>query len=76
MFYKTCTLLKNTSKHTCSDSHNLKPPAPLYPLQDFKALYKYGIIISKHEDIAKISYHWEVFFEIFFPLVVDVERIV
>jgi len=24
---------------------NLKPPAPLYPLQDFKALYKYCIII-------------------------------
>ena len=25
----------NTSKHTCSDSLNLKPPAPPYPLQDF-----------------------------------------
>jgi len=24
---------------------DLKPPAPLYPLQDFKALYKYCIII-------------------------------
>jgi len=23
---------KNTSKHTCLASHNLKPPAPLYPL--------------------------------------------
>jgi len=34
------TPLKNTSKHTCSDSLNLKPPAPPYPLQDFKALYK------------------------------------
>jgi len=39
------TPLKNTSKHTCSDSLNLKPPAPLYPLQDFKALYKYCNII-------------------------------
>jgi len=29
------TPLKNTSKHTCSDSLNLKPPAPPYPLQDF-----------------------------------------
>ena len=28
------------SKHTCSDSLNLKPPAPPYPLQDFKALCK------------------------------------
>jgi len=37
--------LKNTSKHTCSDAVNLKPPAPMYPLQDFKALYKYYIII-------------------------------
>jgi len=37
--------LKNTSKHTCLDSLNLKPPAPPYPLQDFKALYKYCIII-------------------------------
>ena len=37
--------LKNTSNHTCSDSLNLKPPAPLYPLQDFKALYKYCIIM-------------------------------
>jgi len=24
-----------TSKHTCSDSLNLKPPATPYPLQDF-----------------------------------------
>ena len=39
------TPLKNTSKHTCLDSLSLKPPAPLYPLQDFKALYKYCIII-------------------------------
>jgi len=39
------TPLKNTSKHTCSYALNLKPPAPLYPLQDFKALYKYCIII-------------------------------
>ena len=39
------TPLKNTSKHTCLDSLSLKPPAPLYPLQDFKALYKYSIII-------------------------------
>ena len=39
------TRLKNTSKHTCSDSLNLKPPAPPYPLQDFKALYKCCIII-------------------------------
>jgi len=30
------TPLKNTSKHTSSDSLSLKPPAPLYPLQDFK----------------------------------------
>ena len=37
--------LKNTSKHTCSDSLSLKPPAPLYRLQDFKALHKYCIII-------------------------------
>ena len=39
------THLKNTSKHTCLDSLSLKPSAPLYPLQDFKALYKYCIII-------------------------------
>ena len=39
------TPLKNTAKHTCSDSLNLKPPAPPYPLQDFKALYKCCIII-------------------------------
>ena len=39
------TPLKNTSKHTCLDSLNLKPPAPLYPLQDFNALYKYCMII-------------------------------
>jgi len=39
------TPLKNTSKHTCSDSLNLKPPEPPYPLQDFKALYKCCIII-------------------------------
>ena len=39
------TPLKNTSKHTCLDSLRLKPPAPLYPLQDFKVLYKYCIII-------------------------------
>ena len=36
---------KNTSKHTCFDIFSLKPPAPLYPLQDFKALYKYCINI-------------------------------
>ena len=36
---------KNTSKHTCADSHNLKPPAPPYPLQDYKALYKCCTII-------------------------------
>ena len=35
----------NTSKHTCLDSLNLKPPSPLYPLQDFKALYKCCITI-------------------------------
>ena len=29
------TPVKNTSKHTCSDSLNLKPPVPPYPLQDF-----------------------------------------
>ena len=28
----TVQTFKNTSKHTCLDSHNLKPPAPLYPL--------------------------------------------
>ena len=39
------TPLRNTSKHTCSDSLNLKPPAPPYPLQDFKVLYKCCIII-------------------------------
>ena len=39
------TPLKNTSKHTCSDSLNLKPPAPPYPLQDLKAIYKCCIII-------------------------------
>jgi len=37
----TLHTFKNTSKHTCLDSLSLKPPAPLYPLQDFKALYKY-----------------------------------
>ena len=42
---------KNTSKHTRSDSLNLKPTVPLYPLQDFKVLYKYCIIII----IAKAS---------------------
>jgi len=36
---------KNTSKHTCSDTLNLNPPAPLYLLQDFMALYEYCIII-------------------------------
>jgi len=41
----TLRTFTNTSKHTCLDSLNLKPPAPLYPLQDFKALYKYCIII-------------------------------
>ena len=41
----TLHTFKNTSKHTCSDSLNLKPPAPPYPLQDFKALYKCCIII-------------------------------
>ena len=41
----TLHTFKNTSKHTCLDSLSLKPPAPLYPLQDFKALYKYCIII-------------------------------
>ena len=30
----TLHTFKNTSKHTCADSHNLKPPAPPYPLQD------------------------------------------
>ena len=39
------TPLKNTSKHTCLDSLSLKPPVLLYPLQDFKALCKYCIII-------------------------------
>ena len=42
---RTLHTFKNTSKHTCSDSLNLKPPAPPYPLQDFKALYKCCIII-------------------------------
>jgi len=41
----TLHTFKNTSKHTDLDSLNLKPPAPLHPLQDFKALYKYCIII-------------------------------
>jgi len=41
----TLHTFKNTSKHTCSDSLNPKPPAPAYPLQDFKALYKCCIII-------------------------------
>jgi len=40
----TAHTFKNTLKHACSDSLNLKPLAPLYPLQDFKALYKYCII--------------------------------
>jgi len=44
---------KNTSKHTCSDSLNLKPPVPLYPSQDFKALYKYCIIIINMHDFRK-----------------------
>ena len=35
----------DVTKHTCSDSLNLKPPSPPYPLQDFKALYKCCIII-------------------------------
>ena len=43
----TLHTFKKTSKHTCSDSLNLKPPAPPYPLQDFKALYKCCIIIIK-----------------------------
>jgi len=37
-------LYTNNVKHTL-DSLSLKPPAPLYALQDFKALYKYCIII-------------------------------
>ena len=37
---------KNTSKYTCSDTLNLKPPAPLYPLLDFKARYKIIYIIN------------------------------
>jgi len=41
----TLHTFKNTSKHTCLDSLSLRPPAPLYPLQDCKALYKYCIII-------------------------------
>ena len=41
----TLHTFKNTTKHTCSDSLNLKPPSPPYPLQDFKALYKCCIII-------------------------------
>jgi len=49
------TPLKNTSQHTCSDSLSLKPPEPLYPLQDFKALYKYCIII-----IICSTEHWDV----------------
>jgi len=41
----TLHTFKNTSEHTCSVSLNLKPPAPPYPLQVFKALYKCCIII-------------------------------
>jgi len=44
----TLHTFKNTSKHTCLDRLSLKPPAPLYPLQDFKTLYKYCIIIITH----------------------------
>jgi len=40
----TSHTFKNTSKHTCLDSLSLKPPVS-YPLQNFKALYKYCIII-------------------------------
>jgi len=43
----------NTSKHTCSDSLSLKPPAPSYPLKDLKALYKCCIItfrVSRIDD--------------------------
>ena len=50
------TPLKNTSKHTCLDSLSLKPPAPLYPLQGFKALYKYCIIIIII--IICMTMHW------------------
>ena len=42
----TLHTFKNTSKHTCLDNLILKSPAPLYPLQDFKAPYKYCIIIN------------------------------
>ena len=41
----TVRTFKTPPKHTCSDSLNLKPPSPLYPLQDFKALYKCCITI-------------------------------
>jgi len=50
----TLHTFKNTSKHTCSDNLNLKPPAPLYPLQDFKALYKYCIIIVIHSSSSEM----------------------
>ena len=33
-------------KHACLDSLNLKLPAPLYPILDFKGLYNYWIIIK------------------------------
>jgi len=47
------TPLQITSKHTCLDSLNLKPLAPLYPLKDFKVLYKYCIIsIIIHANIV------------------------
>ena len=44
-YFVTLYTPSKNPKHTCSDSLDLKPPAPLYPLQDFKAIYKYCIII-------------------------------
>jgi len=58
--------LYTPSKHTCLDSLSLKPPAPLYPLQDFKALYKYSIIILlllllAEFLVAKLCRSWQSF---------------
>jgi len=40
-----CTPFKTPQNTPVQTSLNLKPPAPPYPLQDFKALNKYCIII-------------------------------
>jgi len=48
------TPLKHLKTHMFRQSYSLKPPAPLYPLQDFKALYKYCIIIIIKRELQRL----------------------